>query len=167
MQYRPTAIASFLKGSGGKSISLTNTVRCSVSLTAHPADGSYPIHLVSEAAAPGRGSPFLVASLVSPRRGLVVQEARPHSLGARVHAQVPQQAYPRAHVIQSPLPLVRLQNLRQLLAQQTSEGLQHKHKTNGCYKYYAKRKHHWLVLGNKETCERCPDHLHCELDGRS
>lgn len=55
-------------------------------LAAHAADGSYPVHLVSEAATPRRGPPFLVCRFVFPRCGLVVKETSPHPPGAGVHA---------------------------------------------------------------------------------
>lgn len=56
-------------------------------LTAHAANGAYPVHFVSEAATPGRG-PFFGVRFVSPCTGLVVQQTRPYALGASFHAQV-------------------------------------------------------------------------------
>lgn len=55
-------------------------------LAAHAADGSYPVHLVSEAATSSRGAPFLVSWLVSPRCGLVIKETSPHPSGPGIHA---------------------------------------------------------------------------------
>ena len=55
-------------------------------LATHAADGSYPVHLVPEAATPRRGPPFLVSGLVSLWRGLVVKKTSPHPSGPGVHA---------------------------------------------------------------------------------
>lgn len=55
-------------------------------LATHAADGSYPVHLVSKAATPRRGTPFLVSGFVSPGCGLVVKETSPHPSGPGVHA---------------------------------------------------------------------------------
>lgn len=56
-------------------------------LASHAADGSYPVHLVSEAATPRRGAPFLVPRFVFPGCGLVVKETSPHPSGRPgVHA---------------------------------------------------------------------------------
>lgn len=55
-------------------------------LAPHAADGSYPVHLVSEAATPRRGPPFLVSRFVPLGCGLVVKETSPHPSGLGVHA---------------------------------------------------------------------------------
>lgn len=55
-------------------------------LATHAANGSYPVHLVSEAATPRRGSPFLDSGFVPPGCGWVVKETSPHPSGPGVHA---------------------------------------------------------------------------------
>lgn len=55
-------------------------------LATHAADGPYPVHLVSEAATPRCGPPFLVSRFVSPGCGLIVKEPSPHPSGPGVHA---------------------------------------------------------------------------------
>lgn len=89
-------------------------------LAAHPAHGPYPVHLVSEASAPGRGPALLRPGSEFAGSGLLVHHPSPGAPGPRVHAQVPQEPSP---ALQPPLALVRRQELGQLLSQEHPQGL--------------------------------------------